>query len=82
MQKQNDSLEFFQRVHFEFSESFKNNSTKYLVIFDNSCEEIGDPNHTHKLSVLGKYFNHFPKSANVIFVIVVRERLYSFSANS
>ena len=29
-----------QGVYFEFIDSFKNNGTKYLLIFDDSCEEI------------------------------------------
>ena len=40
MQKENDYLEFVQRVHFEFISSMKNKFTKYLLIFDDSCAEI------------------------------------------
>ena len=40
MQKEIDNLEFLQGVNFEFIDSFKNNGTKYLLIFDNSCEKI------------------------------------------
>ena len=40
MQKEIKNLEFVQGVNFEFIDSLKNNSTKYLLIFDNSCEEI------------------------------------------
>ena len=40
MQKQNESLEFLRGVNFEFIDSLKNNGTKYLLIFDDSCEEI------------------------------------------
>ena len=29
-----------QGVNFEFIDSLKNNGTKYLLIFDDSCEEI------------------------------------------
>ena len=32
--------EFVRGVSFEFNDSLKNNGTKYLVIFDNFCEEI------------------------------------------
>ena len=39
MQKQIDNLEFVQGVHFEFINSLKNNGTKYLLIFDDSCAE-------------------------------------------
>ena len=40
MQKEIENLEFVQGVNFEFISSLKNNGTKYLLIFDDSCEEI------------------------------------------
>ena len=40
MQKAIENLEFVQGVNFEFIDSLKNNGTKYLLIFDDSCEEI------------------------------------------
>ena len=40
MQKGIENFEFVQGVNFEFIDSLKNNGTKYLLIFDNSCEEI------------------------------------------
>ena len=40
MQKEIENLEFMQGVNFEFIDSLKNNGTKYLLIFDISCEEI------------------------------------------
>ena len=40
MQKEIENLEFLQGVNFEFFDSLKNNGTKYLLIFDDSCEEI------------------------------------------
>ena len=40
MQKEIENLEFVRGVNFEFSDSLKNNGTKYLLIFDDSCEEI------------------------------------------
>ena len=35
-----ESLEFVRGVKFEFIDSLENNGTKYLLIFDDSCEEI------------------------------------------
>ena len=32
------NIEFLQGVNFEFTDSLKNNGTKYLLIFDHSCE--------------------------------------------
>ena len=40
MQKEIDDLEFVQGVHFDFINSFKNNGTKYLLNFDDSCAKI------------------------------------------
>ena len=40
MQREIDNLEFVQGVHFEFINSLKNNGTKYLLIFDDSCAGI------------------------------------------
>ena len=40
MQKEIENLEFVRGVSFEFIDSLKNNGTKYLLIFDDSCEEI------------------------------------------
>ena len=40
MEKKIENLEFVQGVNFEFNDSLKNNGTKYLLIFDDSCEEI------------------------------------------
>ena len=39
MQKEIENLEFLQGISFEFIDSLKNNGTKYLLIFDDSCEE-------------------------------------------
>ena len=44
MQKEIENLEFMQGVNFEFIDSLKNKSTKYLLIFDNSCEEMRKSN--------------------------------------
>ena len=40
MPKEIENLEFVRRVNFEFFNSMKNNDTKYLLIFVDSCEEI------------------------------------------
>ena len=40
MQKKIENLEFVQGANFEFIDSLKNNRTKYLLIFEDSCEEI------------------------------------------
>ena len=40
MQNENENLEFVQGVNFEFIDSLKNNGTKYLLLFEDSYEEI------------------------------------------
>ena len=40
MQMEIENLEFMQGVNFEYFDSSKNNGTKYLLLFDDSCEEI------------------------------------------
>ena len=40
MQKELKNLEFVHGVNFEIIDSLKHNVTKYLLIFDDSCEEI------------------------------------------
>ena len=40
MQKENKNLEFVRGVNFVFNDSLKNNGTKYLLCFADSCVEI------------------------------------------
>ena len=42
MQKEIETLEFLRTVNFEFIDSLKNNGTKYLLLFDDSCEAISN----------------------------------------
>ena len=44
MQKEIENIEFVQGVNFEYIDSLKNNGTKYLLIFDDSWEEICNSN--------------------------------------
>ena len=39
-QKEMENLQFFRGVNFEFIDSMKNNGTKYLLTFDDSCGDI------------------------------------------
>ena len=39
MPKETENLEFVRGVNFEFIHSLKNNGTKYLLIYDDSCEK-------------------------------------------
>ena len=40
MQKEIENLEFVRGKNFEFTDSLKNNGTKYLLVFVESCEKI------------------------------------------
>ena len=40
MQEELENLEFVRGVNFEIIDSLRNNGTKYLLILDDSCEEI------------------------------------------
>ena len=40
MPKEIEKLEFVRGINFEFNGSIKNNGTKYLLIFEESCEKI------------------------------------------
>ena len=40
MQKEIENLQFVPGVNFEFIDSLKNNGTEYLLVFDDSCEDI------------------------------------------
>ena len=53
MQKEIENLEFVQGVNFEFFDALKNNSTKYLLIFDDSCDEFAIPKPLLALPPLG-----------------------------
>ena len=55
MQKEIDNLEFVQGVHFEFINSLKNNGTKYLLLFDDSCAEICNSKEFVDITTAGRH---------------------------
>ena len=55
IQKEIDILELFQDVKFKFSDSFKNNSTSYLLIFDGSCEEFSNSKASDDIAFAGRH---------------------------
>ena len=56
MQKEIENLEFVQGVIFEFIDSLKSNGTKYLLIFDNSCEEISNSKAFVDIATAGRHW--------------------------
>ena len=64
MSKNIKNIHFIQGVDFEFIQSLPNNGTKYLLIFDDSCEEISSSKEFVKIATAGKglstiYIKHF-----------------------
>ena len=55
MQKEIENLDFVQGVNFEFIDSLKNNGTKYLLIFDDSCEEICNSKAFVDIAIAGRH---------------------------
>ena len=51
MQRKN--LKFIQGVDFQLIENLPNNRTKYLLIFDDSCEEISHSKQFLKIALRG-----------------------------
>ena len=54
MQEEIDNLEFVQSVHFELINSLKNNGTKHLLFFDDSCEEISNSKEFVNIATAGR----------------------------
>ena len=55
MQNEIENLEFVQGVNIEFIDSLKNNGTKYLLIFDDSCENICNSKAFNDIATAGRH---------------------------
>ena len=55
MQKEIENLEFVRGVIFEFIDSLKNNGTKCLLVFEDSCEEICNSKTFVDLATAGRH---------------------------
>ena len=55
MQKEIDCIEFVKGVNFELIDSLKNNGTKYLLVFDDSCEEVCSSKEFVKIASAGRH---------------------------
>ena len=55
MSKNIKNIQFIQGVDFEFIQSLPNNGTKYLLIFDDSCEEISSSKEFVKIATAGRH---------------------------
>ena len=57
MQKEIENLEFVRGVNFEYIDSLKNNGTKYLLIFYDSCERICNSKAFVDIATAGRHRN-------------------------
>ena len=55
MSKDIKNIHFVQGVEFEFIRSLTNNGTKYLLIFEDSCEEISSSKEFVKIATAGRH---------------------------
>ena len=55
MQKEIEIFEFVQGVNFDFIASLKNNGTKCLLIFDDSCENICNSKAVDDIATAGRH---------------------------
>ena len=55
MQNEIENLEFVQGVNFEFINFLKNNGTKYLLIFDDSCAKICKSKEFEDIATAGRH---------------------------
>ena len=55
MQKEIDNIAFVHGVNFEFTDSSKNNGTKYLLIFDDSCKQICNSKAFVEITTAGRH---------------------------
>ena len=53
MLKETENIELVQGVSFDFIDSLEINGTKYLLIFDDSCQEICNSREFEKIAVAG-----------------------------
>ena len=53
--KKRSNILFVRGVNFEFIDSLKNNGTKYLLIFEDSCEEICNSKASVDIATAGRY---------------------------
>ena len=64
MQKEIENLEFLKGVNFEFIDSLTNNGTKYLFLFEDSCEEICNSKAFVDIATAGRH-----RGLSTIFII-------------
>ena len=66
MSKNIKNIHFIQGVDFEFIQSLPNNGTKYLLIFDDSCElEISSSKEFVKMATAGRH-----KGLSTIYIYI------------
>ena len=57
MQRDIENIEFIGSLDFDFIDNLPNDGTKYLLIFDDSCDEISRSKKFEKLATAGRHRN-------------------------
>ena len=55
MKKEIQDIHFVEGVNFELVQSLKNDGTKYLLIFDDSCSEVCSSDFFEKIATGGRH---------------------------
>lgn len=63
MERKINNIEFIQGVDFEFINNLPNNGTNYLLIFDDSCDEISKSRDFVKIATAGRH-----RGLNTIYI--------------
>ena len=73
MQKEVRNIEFIGSLDFDFIENLPNDGTNYLLIFDDSCDEISRSKQFEKIAIAGRH-----RKLNCIYI---KHNLFHKSAN-
>ena len=71
MSKDVKNIEFIEGVDFVFIQNLANNETKYLPIFDDTCEEISSSKGFVKIATAGRHKDSAQYISNTIYLIRV-----------
>ena len=73
MQREVRNIEFIGSLDFDFIENLPNDGTNYLLIFDDSCDEISRSKQFEKIAIAGRH-----RKLNCIYI---KHNLFHKSAN-
>ena len=73
LQKEIRNIDFIGSLDFDFSDNLQNDGTNYLLIFDDSCDEISRSEQFEKIAIAGRH-----RKLNCIYI---KHNLFHKSAN-